>query len=84
MNMTPIALATLLAVAAGSALAHESKRAPKPAEPAKPAEEAAKPAPAPAGAERGRDWTAIDTNKDGYISPDEMEAWLKANPGPQR
>lgn len=32
----------------------------------------------------GRDWSAIDTNKDGLISPEEMEAWLKANPGPQR
>lgn len=30
----------------------------------------------------GRDWSAIDTNKDGLISPEEMEAWLKANPGP--
>jgi hypothetical protein len=28
----------------------------------------------------GRDWTKIDTNKDSYISPDEMEVWLKANP----
>lgn len=32
--------------------------------------------------EKGRDWTKIDTNKDGYISPDEMAAWLKKNPGP--
>lgn len=29
-----------------------------------------------------RDWRAIDTNKDGLISPEEMETWLKANPGP--
>ncbi|MBL0718544.1 hypothetical protein JI742_01460 [Piscinibacter sp. Jin2] len=34
------------------------------------------------GKETGRDWTKIDTNKDGYISPEEMAAWLKANPGP--
>lgn len=33
---------------------------------------------------QGRDWTKIDTNKDGHISPEEMETWLKANPGPQR
>jgi EF hand len=46
--------------------------------PAKPA--AAKPAPA----EQGRDWRKIDTNNDGYISPEEMETWLKANPGPQK
>lgn len=29
-----------------------------------------------------RDWAAIDKNKDNLISPDEMEAYLKANPGP--
>lgn len=46
-----------------------------------------KPAKAKTGSEQqvvGRDWTAIDTNKDGYISPEEMEVWLKANPGPQK
>ena len=32
----------------------------------------------------GRDWTRIDTNKDGLISPEEMEKWLKDNPGPLR
>jgi hypothetical protein len=32
----------------------------------------------------GRDWTQIDTNKDGYVSPEEMEVWLKANPGPAK
>lgn len=29
-----------------------------------------------------RDWSQIDTNKDNLISPEEMEAYLKANPGP--
>ena len=29
-----------------------------------------------------RDWAAIDKNKDNLISPEEMEAYLKANPGP--
>jgi hypothetical protein len=33
-------------------------------------------------AEQGRDWTKIDTNKDGYVSPEEMEKWLKENPSP--
>jgi hypothetical protein len=33
-------------------------------------------------AEKGRDWTQIDTNKDGYIQPEEMERWLAANPYP--
>ena len=36
----------------------------------------------PASGERGRDWSQIDTNRDGLVSPEEMEAWLKANPGP--
>ncbi len=36
---------------------------------------------APSG-ETGRDWTRIDTNKDGSISPEEMEKYLAANPGP--
>jgi len=34
--------------------------------------------------EKGRDWTKIDTNKDGYIQPEEMEKWLAANPGPAK
>lgn len=32
----------------------------------------------------GRDWTKVDTTRDGYVSPAEMEAWLKANPGPAK
>jgi hypothetical protein len=53
------------------------------APPAKPDAKAAeaKPAAPPTG---GRDWTQIDTNKDGYVSPEEMEVWLKANPGPAK
>lgn len=39
-------------------------------------EAAAKPA------ETGRDWRRIDTNKDGLISPEEMEKFLADNPGP--
>lgn len=32
----------------------------------------------------GRDWSAIDTDRDNLVSPAEMERWLAANPGPQR
>lgn len=64
-----------LALAAGTAFAQDAK--PKPAP--KPADK-----PAPASADKGRDWTQIDTNKDGLVSPEEMEAWLKANPGPAK
>lgn len=45
---------------------------------------ATKPAAAPASTERGRDWSKIDTNRDNLISPEEMETWLKANPGPAK
>ncbi len=34
--------------------------------------------------EKGRDWTKIDTNKDGYIQPEEMEKWLAENPGSEK
>lgn len=54
-------------------------------EPAKKTAAATKPpAAASTPAERGRDWSKIDTNRDGLISPEEMEAWLNANPGPAR
>ncbi|MGD9836034.1 MAG: hypothetical protein AB7U92_25055 [Piscinibacter sp.] len=32
--------------------------------------------------ETGRDWSRIDSNKDGLVSPEEMEKYLAANPGP--
>ncbi len=32
--------------------------------------------------EQGRNWSQIDTNHDNLISPEEMEKWLAANPGP--
>lgn len=56
----------------GTALAAEDKRAPERA-----GEIQAK------GDQQIRDWKAIDKNNDNLISPEEMEAWLKANPGPQ-
>ncbi len=31
-----------------------------------------------------RDWAEVDTNRDGLVSPEEMEAYLKANPGPAK
>jgi len=49
------------------------------ATPTKPA-----PKPAPAAQETGRDWSRIDTNRDGLVSPEEMEKWLTDNPGPAR
>lgn len=42
----------------------------------------ATPAPQAAGPDQGRDWQKVDTSGDGYVSPAEMAAWLKANPGP--
>jgi hypothetical protein len=41
-------------------------------------------APKAGTAEKGRDWTKIDTNKDGSIQPEEMEKWLAENPGPEK
>lgn len=29
-----------------------------------------------------RDWAQVDTNRDNLISPEEMAAYLQANPGP--
>ncbi|HET6757381.1 MAG TPA: hypothetical protein VFH21_07205 [Burkholderiales bacterium] len=34
------------------------------------------------GSDKGRDWSAIDKDKNHLVSAEEMEAWLKANPGP--
>lgn len=88
-HLMPLALA----LAAGTALATTpapTKEAAKeaPAAAAATAQKAVKPVAAtgkaPAAAERGRDWSQIDTNKDSLISPDEMEKWLAANPGPAK
>lgn len=73
--MTSVCLALALATTMVTATAADNKAKP----PARPAD---KPVAAPT--EKGRDWSLIDTNKDGYISPEEMEVWLKANPGPQK
>ncbi|MGH8772420.1 MAG: hypothetical protein ACREV2_14785 [Burkholderiales bacterium] len=34
------------------------------------------------GSDKGRDWNAIDKDNNHLVSAEEMEAWLKANPGP--
>ena len=71
-QLAPIGLA-LLACTAWAANHGAKPAATKPA--------AAKPA---AAAEQGRDWNRIDTNRDGLVSPEEMEAFLRDNPGPLR
>lgn len=75
--MKKIATHLFLALSVGmlgtTAIAAERKPAPAPAK-----------ASPPAAQEQGRNWAAIDTNKDGLISPEEMETWLKANPGPAK
>jgi hypothetical protein len=72
MNIRLLLPLTLLAAAAGAFAADMPK---KPA-PAVPMAAPAKPA------ESGRDWARIDTNKDGLVSPEEMEKFLADNPGP--
>lgn len=63
------------------------------ADPAKPVDKAIKPVAAtatPAAATAGaaaarpatRNWAQVDANGDGLVSPEEMEAYLVANPGP--
>ncbi len=72
--MMKIRLLIPIAVLGASSAAFAADAPKKPA--AAPKETAAKPA------ETGRDWTRIDTNKDGLISPEEMEKFLADNPGP--
>jgi hypothetical protein len=87
--MTVIRLALPLALAlsfvAGTAVAANDSKDPKPAA-AKPAAKpaATKPAAPAAAPVQGRDWSKIDTNGDNLVSPEEMEDWLKKNPGPQK
>lgn len=78
-----------LALGASTAWANTAAPASKSDRPQSAAKKAAAATPAaaaaaPAQAQRGRDWTKIDTNGDHLISPEEMEKWLAANPGPQR
>ncbi len=50
--------------------------------PAKPAGSSDRTMTSPAHRPATRDWAQVDTNKDHHVSPEEMEAYLKANPGP--
>jgi hypothetical protein len=61
------------AVTTGVAVAADAPKKPQGAKPA-----------STQPAEVGRDWSKIDTNKDGLISPEEMEKYLAENPGPQK
>jgi hypothetical protein len=78
--------AALFCLSSATALAAD-----KPAEPAKKPvattaadSKAAKAAPKAAAVVETRNWAKADTNKDNLISPEEMEVYLKENPGPLR
>ena len=72
-----IALAVALPFILSLGCAQDDKKAA--AQPA--AEEKSVAAPPPGKGDRGN-WDVIDKNNDNYISAEEMDAWLKANPGP--
>lgn len=74
--LTKACLPLALAVLSSAAIAADAATPSKPQTGAQPA--------ATTTAPQGRDWTRIDTNKDGHISPEEMEKYLAENPGPQR
>ncbi|MBQ0933119.1 hypothetical protein KAK07_24685 [Ideonella sp. 4Y16] len=71
-HLAPLALAAL----AGTALANPAPAAPATAERTATA--------APATAPATRDWNRIDTDRDGYISAAEMQAYLVAEQTRQR
>jgi hypothetical protein len=75
---------TLLAVAGAAAAADAPKKEPPPAAAATTTAAPARTSTTapPATNEAGRDWRRIDTNGDHAISPEEMERYLAANPGP--
>ncbi|MGH8772348.1 MAG: hypothetical protein ACREV2_14400 [Burkholderiales bacterium] len=77
-RLIAVAGASLFALTLGCAQ-QEKKSQPAAAAPAEAPAAAAAPAPGPG--DRGN-WAVIDKNKDNYIQAEEMEAWLKANPGP--
>ncbi|MBA2724306.1 MAG: hypothetical protein H0W48_03525 [Methylibium sp.] len=84
--MKTLWIATLtLTLAAGGAIAADSKPAAPAAAKAVTTTAAVATATA-ATAKPGavRDWAEIDKNRDNAVTPEEMEAYLKANPGPQR
>ena len=70
-----------LGLIALSGAAFATEPAKKPAQAPQQAATTKQTAAAPA-ATAGRDWSRIDTNKDGHVSPEEMEKYLAENPGP--
>jgi hypothetical protein len=79
-----IPLALALMSGAGVAFATDTAKSPDKAVKPVAATAAATAAAAGAAATRPstRDWAQVDTNRDGLVSPEEMEAYLAANPGP--
>ncbi len=75
-RLIAVAGAVFFALTLGCAQ-EEKKSEPAAAAPA----EAPAATPAAGPGDRGN-WDVIDKNKDNYIQAEEMEAWLKANPGP--
>jgi hypothetical protein len=75
-----IALAVVMALACAPAFAAEKEK--KEGKEGAPMASEQKAAAGAEGTGKGRDWSQIDKNNDHAIQPDEMEAWLKANPGP--
>jgi hypothetical protein len=74
-----IVLATALPLVMSLGCAQDDKKSD--AQPAPAAQEKSAPPPATAKGDRGN-WDVIDKNNDNYIQAEEMESWLKANPGP--
>ena len=88
MNAKLITLASSFALAAGVPLVASAAETAKDTKEAKPATvSTAAVKPTATGAKESpatRDWSQVDTNKDGLVSPEEMEKYLAANPGPLR
>jgi hypothetical protein len=85
MKPIPTGLLALALVGGGTLAANaEDQRTPATgATPAAPVAQAPGTAPDATEAPATRDWAEIDRNGDGLVSPEEMESWLKQNPGPQ-
>ena len=84
MNRIAVVLpfAVAIAATAPATFATEAAKPPMVAQAADKKTDRAKPAGEKAQASGTRNWADVDTNKDGLVSPEEMEAYLKANPGP--
>lgn len=78
-HWAPLALFAVAGAAFAAEPAKKPANAPQQAAATKPT--AASPA---TNTSATRDWSRIDTNKDGHVSPEEMEKYLAENPGPLR